>query len=142
MHPNTTFTEPEPTFESTLYGMMKHLHPSLTVRTFSVACLNRSEGYFSSVVAQGLRIPNTALIALTDYLETQKILHQTNSTKLLVINDILQFVEDEIVARFKLTTQISREAWNRLAESIREEDTEEKYGYVGYDYMPFSFSRY
>ncbi len=52
----------ELTFNETLYEAMKFVHPALTTRLFSVACLNRSASYWSSVVSQGLKVPNTALL--------------------------------------------------------------------------------
>jgi len=142
MPQNTSFTQPEPSFEESLYAAMKSLHSGLTVRTFSMACLGRSMGYYSSTVAQGLQIPNATLITLTDYLETQKILNVNNAAKVKMIDSINQMIEDEILNRLKVTTQISRDGWNRLAQSIREDDEDEKYGYLDYKCMPFSIHRY
>lgn len=140
MHQNITTTESESTFEEDLYSLMKFLHPSLTVRTFSVACLNRSAGYWSSVLAQKIPLPSTALLDLSDYLEVQKIVHSDKFTKVKVITDIQEMIEDEILRRFQETNQISKEGWDRLSESIRQESTGEKYGYYGM--MPFISTRY
>jgi predicted NAD-dependent protein-ADP-ribosyltransferase YbiA (DUF1768 family) len=130
----------EPSFEEILYEAMKFVHPALTTRLFSVACLDRCQSYWSSVVSQGLKVPNTALLSLYDYLEAKKIVQSHEPSKVKVINGIQEMIEVEILHRFKETNQISKEGWDRLAESIREEVNEEKYGY--YDSMPFISTKY
>ncbi len=142
MHPNTTFTEPEPTFEESLYKAMKFLHPSLSVRVFSVCMLQRSSGYWSSVIAQQIPLAETALIDLPDYLEAHKIVHSENDAKVRIINDIQQMITDEILQRFRLKHQASMAGWNRISKALREESWPEKHGYAEYEYMPFSVSRY
>lgn len=132
--------EQEQSFEEKLYETMKFVHPALTTRMFSVACLNRSESYWSSVISQGIKLPNTALLELYDYLEAKKIVRSEKPSNIRVIIDIQNMIEDEIVDRFKLTNQISNEGWSRLAESISNESNEEKYGY--YDLMPFVSTKY
>ena len=139
MHQNTISTEPEPSFEENLYTVMKFLHPSLTNRVFSTACLSRSPSYWSSVMGQKIRLANTALIDLTDYLESQKIVHQYNDAKVQIINDIQQMIADEIVDRFKSLNQESIDGWDRISKALREQTTEEKYGYYG---MPFISTSY
>ena len=128
----------EPSFNESLYDAMKFVHPAITTRLFSVACLDRCESYWSSVMAQGLKVPNTALLTLYDYLEAKKIVSNEKPLNVRVITDIQEMIEDEIIARFQQTNQISREGWNRLSESIRQESNEEKYGYYGH--MPFTWS--
>lgn len=140
MHQNTTSPQIEPSFEENLYSAMKFLHSGLTVRLFSTACLGMSSGYFSSVISQGLRIQNTALMNLLDYLESQRIINEHRPTKLRIIADIKEMVEDEVIERSKLISQISKEGWDRLSASIREESLDEKYGYM--DYMPFTWNTY
>jgi hypothetical protein len=130
----------EPSFNESLYEAMKFVHPAITTRLFSVACLDRCESYWSSVMAQGLKVPNTALLSLYDYLEAKKIVSNEKPLNVRVITDIQEMIEDEIIARFQQTNQISKEGWNRLAESIREESNEEKYGYYGF--MPFISTKY
>ena len=121
---------------------MKFLHPSLSVRTFSVACLQRSAGYWSSVLAQKIRLAETALMDLSDYLEAQKMVHSQNDAKVRIINDIQQMITDEILDRFKARHQESRDGWDRISKALREESWQEKNGYLGYEFMPFSVSRY
>jgi len=130
----------EPSFEDSLYEAMKSVHPAITTRLFSVACLGRSSSYYSSVLSQGLKLPNTALLELYDYLEAKKIVSSDKATKVRVISDIQAMIEDEILLRFKETNQISKDGWNRLSESIREESAYEKYGYYGL--MPFVSTKY
>lgn len=132
--------EQEQSFNESLYEAMKFVHPAITTRLFSVACLDRCESYWSSVMAQGLKVPNTALLTLYDYLETKKIVSNENRHNVRVISDIQEMIEDEIIDRFKLTNQISRDGWDRLSKSIREESVDEKYGY--YHYMPFTWNSY
>ncbi len=129
----------EQSFEEILYEAMKFVHPAITTRLFSVACLGRCESYWSSVLSQGLKVPNTALLSLYDYLEAKKIVQSHESNKVEVITGIQEMIESEILHRFKETNQISKEGWNRLAESIREEANEEKYGYYG---LPFISTKY
>ena len=132
--------EQEQSFEEKLYEAMKFVHPALTTRLFSTACLGRCPSYYSSVISQGLKLPNTALLELYDYLEAKKIVSSENITKVRVISDIQDMIEDEIIARFQLTNQISKAGWDRLSQSIREESMDEKYGYL--NYMPFGYTKY
>lgn len=132
--------QPQPSFEEALYEAMKCVHPSITTRLFSVACLGRCESYWSSVQSQGLMVPNTALLSLYDYLEAKKIVQSHKHLTVKGITDIQVMIEDEIVRRFKETNQISVDGWNRISESIREESAEDKYGYYGF--MPFISTRY
>ena len=130
----------ELTFNETLYEAMKFVHPALTTRLFSVACLGRCESYWSSVVSQGLKVPNTALLSLYDYLEAKKIVSNDKPLNVRVINDIQEMIEDEIVSRFQQTNQISKAGWDRLSQSIREESADEKYGFL--NYMRFGYIKY
>jgi len=126
-------------FEEVLYEAMKFVHPALTTRHFSLACLGKSATYYSSVLSQGLKLHNTALMELYDYLATKKIVQSHEPSKVEVINGIQEMIEDEILHRFKETNQISKEGWDRLSQSIRDEANEEKYGYYG---MPFISTKY
>ncbi len=130
----------EQSFEEILYEAMKFVHPAITTRLFSVACLGRCKSYWSSVVSQGLKVPNTALLSLYDYLEAKKIVSNDKPLNVRVINDIQEMIEDEIISRFQQTNQISKEGWDRLSQSIRDEANEEKYGYYGL--MPFISTKY
>jgi hypothetical protein len=65
--------EQEQSFEEKIYETMRFVHPALTTRLFSTACLGRCPSYYSSVQSQGLKLPNTALLELYDYLEAKKI---------------------------------------------------------------------
>jgi hypothetical protein len=130
----------EKSFEEKLYETMKLVHPAITTRLFSTACLGRCPSYYSSVMSQGLKLPNTALLELYDYLEAKKIVSSEKATKVKAITLIQEMIEDEVLRRFKETNQISRDGWNRLSESIRNEANEEKYGYFGL--MPFVSTKY
>lgn len=85
-------------------------------------------------------MPNTALLSLYDYLEAKKIVQSHEPTKVKVMTSIQEMIEDEVLSRFQQTNQISKEGWDRLAESIRDEANEEKYGYYGG--MPFISTKY
>lgn len=127
-------------FEEILYEAMKFVHPALTTRLFSVACLGKSASYYSSTVSQGLKLPNTALLELYDYLEAKKIVSSEKAIKVKVITGIQGMIEDEILFRFQESNQISKDGWDRLSKSIREEAEDEKYGYYGL--MPFISTKY
>lgn len=85
-------------------------------------------------------MPDTALLSLYDYLEAKKIVSSEKLTKVRVISEIQEMIEDEILRRFKETSLISQEGWDRLSQSIRDEETDEKYGYYGF--MPFISTKY
>lgn len=67
-------------------------------------------------------------------------MHSNKHLKVQVITGIQTMIEDEIISRFRATNQVSEEGWKRLSQSIRDEEFDEKYGYM--DYIPFRWSKY
>lgn len=84
-------------FEGELFRVMCLAYPKTTVRSLSAA-LGRSEGYWSSVRAQRLKVSNSALIHLMDYLECRKIQMQLRS-KRNQVERIQQLIKQELLNR-------------------------------------------
>jgi hypothetical protein len=55
-------------FNRDLYWSLADLFPEMTVRSLS-RMMGKSDGYWSSVNAQKMAVPNTALVHLLDALE-------------------------------------------------------------------------
>jgi hypothetical protein len=109
-------------FKENLYLAMSEVFPETSVRSFSKA-LGKSDGYWSSMIAQRLNVPDEALIHLNDYLECQKILLEANSSRLRKIDGIQEMITQEVVRRFKVKSEsldkISREIANEFKEDER-----------------------
>jgi hypothetical protein len=109
-------------FKENLYLAMSEVFPEISVRSFSKA-LGKSDGYWSSIIAQRLSVTDGALIHLNDYLECQKILLEANSSRLKKIDGIQEMIAHEIVRRFKVKSEsldkISREIANEFKEDAR-----------------------
>lgn len=58
------------------------------------------------------------------------------------MNDIQQMIATEIVRKFKSSNQASIEGWDKISQALRDEAFDEKYGYIDYQYMPFSWAKY
>lgn len=86
-------------FERELFEVISDLFPRTTVRGIS-RIMGKSEGYWSSLCAQGLPVSNDALCCLISYLETRKV----NSASTPGFNQRVacaqRFISQEIVKRF------------------------------------------
>ncbi len=106
-------------FKENLYLAMSEVFPETSVRSFSKA-MGKSDGYWSSIIAQRLNVTDEALIQLNDYLECQKILFEGNPGRLRKIDGIQEMIAQEIVRRFKVKSEsldkISREIANEFKE--------------------------
>ncbi len=109
------------TFEEELYQGVSEVFPSTTVRSFSKA-LGMSEGYWSSIVTQGLRVSNAALIHLNDYLEARIILLGSDGNKLNRARSIQKLIAREIVKRFAREVEFIEEAWLEVSCVAREHE--------------------
>ena len=89
------------TFEVELLQAISTLFPKTTVRGMS-RIMGKSEGYWSSVVAQGLPVSNDALCYLISYLETRKVSNSSTPEFNQQVTSVQRLISDEIVKRFKL----------------------------------------
>lgn len=89
------------TFEVELFQAISTLFPKTTVRGMS-RIMGKSEGYWSSVVAQGLPVSNDALCYLISYLETRKVSNSSTPEFNQQVTSVQRLISDEIVKRFKL----------------------------------------
>jgi len=86
-------------FESELYQSMCEVYPAMTVRAFSVI-MGKSEGYWSSIKAQGLMASTDSLVNLYDAISAKKILIEQSSgahQRLMAIQDMIRI---ELTDRF------------------------------------------
>lgn len=86
-------------FEENLYSAVCEVLPSTTVRSFSQA-LGMSDGYWSSIMAQGLKVSNAGLMHLHEYLESRIILTKYGGVKAGKLHAVQRLIAEEIVRRF------------------------------------------
>ena len=91
-------------FEDELYEAVSGIFPSTTVRSFSQA-LGMSDGYWSSITAQGLRVSNKALINLYEYLQVRHVLLDFEGSKSAGIRTVQRMIACEVVKRFADETE-------------------------------------
>ena len=124
------------TFEEELYGAMCMAYPTTTVRSFS-QWLGKSEGYWSSITAQGLPVSNTALMHLNDYIECRKMLIEHSERGHKPLSDIQRMIAREIVQRFSLENESFEAVWDEVSQSLRTELGQQREHYGA---MPFVMS--
>ena len=100
-------------FEEALYEAMCSVYPATTVRSFSHA-LGMSDGYWSSLQAQGLRASNAALVHLSEHLDARKLLLEDGSGRLIKIEKIQCMIAREIVRRFTQEAEALDRIWDEL----------------------------
>jgi hypothetical protein len=113
-------------FEQSLYEAMCGVYPAITVRGFS-SMLGKSEGYWSSITAQGLAVSNSALVNLMDVLEARKILMTEGSQVSKRVGQIQELIRVELINRF--------ESMTGLASVVDPMDSDENF----YGAMPFFY---
>lgn len=86
-------------FEDQLYESVACVLPDLTVRKMS-KIMGKSEGYWSSLMAQKLTVSNDALCHLIAYLETRKVTASSTPEVNRRITTSQRLISQEIVARF------------------------------------------
>lgn len=86
-------------FERELFEVISDLFPRTTVRGIS-RIMGKSEGYWSSLLAQGLPVSNDALCCLISYLETRKVNSASTPGFNQRVASAQRFISQEIVKRF------------------------------------------
>ncbi len=94
------------TFKEELYEAMCAAFPNTTVRSISRA-MGMSDGYWSSVAAQGLNVSNAGLLHLMDYLECKKITLETFSASGQAVGKIQEQITAELLGRLDLSADTS-----------------------------------
>ncbi len=94
-------------FNNDLYWALVELFPDITVRSLS-RLMGKSDGYWSSVNAQKMAIPNAALVQLLDALECYQIRLDSNSPKRKRIDEAKEMITEELIARFYEKTGIDQ----------------------------------
>jgi hypothetical protein len=124
------------TFEDQLYESVACVLPDLTVRKMS-KFMGKSEGYWSSLMAQGLPVSNDALCCLISYLETRKVIRSNTPNFNQRIASAQRFISQEIVKRF------NTEYWEYVHQAQDPaEDCRHKTEISRSDPMPFIVSHY
>lgn len=100
-------------FEEALYGAMCSVYPATTVRSLSHA-LGMSDGYWSSLQAQGLCVSTSALAHLNEHLDARKLLLDAESNRLQRVEQIQSMIAREIVRRFTQETESLEGIWQEI----------------------------
>jgi hypothetical protein len=119
-------------FNNDLYWALADLFPEMTVRSLS-RMMGKSDGYWSSVNAQKMAVPNAALVQLLDALECYQIRLDLNSPKRKRIDEAKEMITEELIARFYEKTGIDQSG------SFQSE-TKDSVNY--FDALPFVVSSY
>lgn len=101
-------------FDEELYGAMCKAFPETTVRSISRA-MGMSDGYWSSVTSQGLKISNSALIHLNEHLDVQRIRFDRDSAKSRLVKFIQTMIAREIVKRFSHEVELMDKVWDEAS---------------------------
>ncbi len=124
------------TFEDQLYESVACVLPDLTVRKMS-KFMGKSEGYWSSLMAQGLPVSNDALCCLISYLETRKVTSANTPNFNQRVASAQRFISQEIVKRF------NTEYWEYVHQAQDPaEDYRRRTEISSSDPMPFIVSHY
>jgi hypothetical protein len=94
-------------FNNDLYWALADLYPEMTVRSLS-RLMGKSDGYWSSVNAQKMAVPNAALVQLLDALEFLDGRTDPYAAKKIKINDAKEMITEELIARFHEKTGIDQ----------------------------------
>ena len=119
-------------FNNDLYWSLADPFPEMTVRSLS-RMMGKSDGYWSSVNAQKMAVPNTALVHLLDALDFLDGRTDTYAAKKKRIDEVKAFITDELIARFHEKTGIDQTGSFQSAKS----DPATHYGA-----LPFMVSSY
>ena len=124
-------------FEEELYNAMCEAFFETTVRSISKA-MGKSDGYWSSIASQGLRVSNSALIQLNEHLEVRLCRLDAESYKSKQVKFIQTMIAREIVKRFALEIEPIDKAWDEVSNVA-----DKRYGEMSgvFDAMPFVMLR-
>jgi hypothetical protein len=103
-------------FNNDLYWALVDLLPEMTVRSLS-RMMGKSDGYWSSVNAQKMVVPNAALVHLLDALEFLDGRTDTYDAKKKRIDEVKAFITYELIARFHQKTGIDQSGSFQSAKS-------------------------
>jgi hypothetical protein len=120
-------------FEGALYDAMCSVYPGTTVRSISQA-LGMSDGYWSSLQAQGLCVSTTALVHLSEHLDAKKLLLEAGSNRLRKLEQIQSMIAREIVQRFTQDTESLEGVWQEVESAVSQNSLEPSGGWGA---MPF-----
>ena len=120
-------------FEEALYDAMCSVYPATTVRSFSHA-LGMSDGYWSSLQAQSLRVSTSALVHLSEHLDARKLLLEAGTSRFHRVAQIQSMIAREIVRRFTQETESLEGIWQELG-AVGVQNSAESSG--GWCAMPF-----
>jgi hypothetical protein len=124
-------------FEEELYDAMCDAFLETTVRSISKA-MGMSDGYWSSIVSQGLKVSNSALIHLNEHLEVRLFRLDPESSKSRQVKLIQTLIAREIVKRFAYEVEPIDLVWDEVA-TVANQEYEEISGTFGA--MPFVMLR-
>jgi hypothetical protein len=116
-------------FESKLYQSMCQVYPAMTVRAFSVI-MGKSEGYWSSITAQGLMASTDSLVNLYDAISAKKILIEQSSAAHKRLTAIQDMIRTELTDRF-----LDQTGFAAPAQAVNDSD-------ALYGAMPFAYTAY
>jgi hypothetical protein len=101
-------------FEVELYEAMCEAFPKTTVRSISRA-MGMSEGYWSSLSAQGLKVSTVAMMRLIEHLEVRLVQWEAESAKSQRLKAIQLLISKEIVARFAHEVDAFDLVWSEIS---------------------------
>ena len=119
-------------FNNDLYWALIDLYPEMTVRSLS-RMMGKSDGYWSSINAQKMAVPNAALVQLIGALEFLDERTDPYAAKKKRIDEVKALITDELIARFHQKTGIDQSGSFQSAKS----DPATHYGA-----LPFMVSSY
>jgi hypothetical protein len=119
-------------FNNDLYWALIDLYPEMTVRSLS-RMMGKSDGYWSSINAQKMAVPNAALVQLLGALEFLDGRTDPYAAKKKRIDEVRALISDELIARFHQKTGIDQSGSFQSAKS----DPATHYGA-----LPFMVSSY
>ena len=119
-------------FNNDLYWALADLYPDMTVRSLS-RLMGKSDGYWSSVNAQKMAVPNAALVQLLDALEFLDGSTDPCAAKKKRILEVKTLISDELIFRFYEKTGIDQ---SRSVQFARKDPASH------YGAMPFVVSSY
>ena len=119
-------------FNRDLYWALADVYPEITVRSLS-RLMGKSDGYWSSVNAQKMAVPNAALVQLLDALEFQYGRTDPYSPVKKKINEAKEMITQELITRFHEKTGIDQTG---SFQSVKSDPA------AHYGAMPFMVSSY
>ena len=102
------------TFQQELYEAMCAAFPQTTVRSISRA-MGMSDGYWSSVAAQGLKVSTVAMLRLDEHLEVRLVQWSAGSAQSQRLKAIQLLISKEIVNRFAQEVESNDLVWREMS---------------------------